>query len=95
MGFYINELNCFPESIVNFVFKTIGVKRLIKLVEKYWSCYFKYALTYLDNKGVENIFTSVEERMLSKTVKTGNDKGWEPLMNVFISPYFLGRLYLS
>ncbi len=87
-GFYINELNGFPGSMVNFVLKTIGVERLIKLVEKDRNCYFKYALGHLDDEGRMHFFTSVENGKLAENVRSGDDRGWGPLMNVFISPMF-------
>ncbi len=87
-GFYINELNGFPGSMVNLVLQTIGIERIIKLVEKDKKCYFKYALGYLDENNKTHFFTSVEQGMLAENVRGNNDRGWSPLMNVFISPMF-------
>lgn len=90
-GFYIHELNGFPGSNVKLILSTIGVKKLVKLIEKDRSCYFKFVLGYMDDRGTIHLFESVEKGYVSLNERCGNDRGWGPLMNIFISPLYPGK----
>ena len=87
-GFYIEELNGFPGTHVKLALNTIGVDKLIRLIDSNRKCYFKYVLALLDNTSKSHFFVSYENGTLSETVKIGNDRGWGPLMNIFISSLF-------
>lgn len=86
-GFYINSLNGFPKTFVNFVLETIGIVGILKLVEGgKRDCGFKNCLAYMDNSLSEPVyFESKIKGKLSKFPKGEiKDYHWSKLFLIFI-----------
>lgn len=87
-GFYVNSLNGFPMTFVNFALKTIGIEGILKLIEgKRRECEFRNCLAYLDDKLSEPVyFESNTEGILSKNPKgvVKGDSNNEVLSLVFM-----------
>ena len=89
-GFYIDALNGFPGSYVNFALKTIGMEGILKLMEgkKNRRCAFCQCLAYFDGQ-TEHIFTSEHTGMLTHAPH-GCDRAqqWSALWHIFIPEGF-------
>lgn len=86
-GFYINSLNGFPSSYVNFALKKIGLEGILKLVEgKNRDCYFETCLAYLDESiSTPLFFNSYVKGVLSDSIKgEAKDYQWSELWRIFI-----------
>jgi len=81
-GLFINSLSGFPGVYSNYVFKTIGIKGILKLLEgvKDRSAYFKSVLAFADmSKGVVKIFTGVTEGFIAYEPKGTLGFGFDPI----------------
>lgn len=87
-GFYIDALNGFPATFVKFGLETIGIANMTRLLSNDRRCRFRYVIALLDQAHKVHIFASSEEGTVAETVRRGNDRGWGPLMDIFISPHF-------
>ena len=85
-GFYIEALNGFPGSYVNFALETIGAEGILKLMEgrEDRRCGFRQCLAYFDGQK-EHIFTSENTGTLS-TAFAGEDCAaqWSGLWHIYI-----------
>lgn len=85
-GFYIEALNGFPGSYVNFALETIGVEGILKLMQgtENRRCAFRQCLAYFDGR-MEYLFISENPGTLS-TESIGDDcaQQWSSLWHIFI-----------
>ncbi len=84
-GFFINELNGFPKAYVNHMLETIGIKRLLKLMDgldnRY--CEFRSCLSYYDGVDME-FFESKSPGIISKSIQgKDNENKWSDLWYIF------------
>jgi len=86
-GFYIDDLNGFPQAFVNFSLETIGLKGLLKLVEdKSRGCEFKACLAYMDRTLDEPKFfiTHVRGQLADSERGSIQNHLWSKLGLIFI-----------
>ena len=86
-GFYIDSLNGFPKTFVNFALETIGIEGLLKLVDgKSRGCEFRNCLAYFDGNLSEPMyFTSNVPGVLAKSHRgISRDYYWSDLFFLFI-----------
>lgn len=86
-GFYINPLNGFPGTFVNFALETIGLEGILKLVEgKERSCQSRECLAYIDEgTAIPVCFTSFTDGTLADRPLGEMQKHlWSPLGRIFI-----------
>ena len=85
-GFYIEALNGFPGSYVNFALSTIGMEGILKLMEgkENRKCGFKQCLAYFDGQH-EHIFTAENTGTLAQA-SAGQDCAaqWSGLWHIYI-----------
>lgn len=85
-GFYVEALNGFPGSYVNFALETIGVEGLLKLMEgkENRACGFRQCLAYYDGQA-EHIFISENTGTLASAL-AGQDCAaqWSGLWHIYI-----------
>lgn len=86
-GFYIDDLNGFPRSFVNFSLETIGLEGILKLVEgKSRDCEFRECLAYMDQTLEEpKYFIAHVRGQLADTSRGSMQKHlWSKLGLIFI-----------
>lgn len=85
-GFYIQSLNDFPKTFVNFALETIGLEGIIKLIEnKNTDSEFRDCLAYYDSTLTEPLyFESATKGKLTSTPREGLSKSWSKLHWIFI-----------
>lgn len=86
-GFFINSLNGFPRTFINYALDTVGIDGILKLTEhKEKSCEFRECLAYLDIKTKKPvIFESEVKGTLSKSIRgQGKPFHWSKLSLIFI-----------
>lgn len=86
-GFFVNSINGFPRTFVNYALETIGIEGILKLAEgKGRFCDFRDCLAYYDGIASKPVlFQSVVKGKLSNSPK-GNVKPfhWSRLFLIFI-----------
>ncbi|MBU0666875.1 MAG: non-canonical purine NTP pyrophosphatase [Nanoarchaeota archaeon] len=92
-GFYIEALNGFPATFIEFMHKTIGVKGLMKLMKNNTNrkASFISVLIYIDEKGSVKTFKEKEEGFIVTKIAEGNCRGWGNLMNIYGHEIYPGR----
>ncbi len=86
-GFYVDALNGFPKTFVNFALNTIGVDGILKLVEeKPRDCEFRNCLAYFDESLEDPIYFESSVRGYLAETKKGDphEYHWGDLFFVFI-----------
>ena len=86
-GFYIDSLNGFPRTFVNFALETIGIEGILKLVEgKDKSCEFRQCLAYLDSylSKPKYFVSSVPGTLSNKPRGEMQDHLWSELSTIFV-----------
>ena len=85
-GFWIDELQGFPKTFVNFALETIGIKGILKLMEgkENRDCRFTECLSYFDGNKLHQ-FMGKHEGILSKEIiGIDTEKRWSDLWYIFI-----------
>lgn len=85
-GFYIDALNGFPGSYVNYALGTIGVPGLLRLMQGQHNrrCAFRQCLGYYDGAR-EHYFTAENTGTLATEVRgADNSRQWSALWHIFI-----------
>ncbi len=88
-GFFIEALNGFPRTFVNFALQTLGLDGILKLMEKNQNrrCEFRECLAYFDGGKVE-YFLCTHKGVLSEEVRGFEQKEkWSDLWYVFVPEY--------
>lgn len=86
-GFYIQALNGFPKTFVNFTLETIGIEGILKLTEgKSRECEFRDSIAYLDETMKEpKVFTGVYRGILAESIQGEMQiHNWSRLHLIFI-----------
>ncbi len=81
-GLFINSLRGFPGVYSNYVFKTIGIKGILKLLEnvKDRSAYFKSVIAFADmSKGIIRVFTGITEGHIAYEPRGTSGFGFDPI----------------
>ena len=85
-GFYIDALNGFPGSYVNYALGTVGVSGLLRLMQGQTNrcCAFRQCLGYFD--GAQEHYFTAENTGTLATVVRGADSArqWSALWHIFI-----------
>jgi XTP/dITP diphosphohydrolase len=86
-GFFVDSINGFPRTFVNYALETVGIEGILKLVEgRERSCEFRNCLAYYD--GISpgpRLFESVNKGRLSSSPKgTARHFHWSRLFLIFI-----------
>ncbi len=85
-GFYIETLNGWPKTYVNFNLKYLGLEGILKLMEEKENrnAYFKECLAYYDGKDIQ-YFYGISQGYISEYIsKTNDSKQWSSLWKIFI-----------
>ncbi len=81
-GLFIRALNWFPGPYSSYVFKTIGIKGILKLMsginDRY--AYFKSVITYVNPKlGIAKVFKGITEGSISNEPRGTSGFGFDPI----------------
>lgn len=84
-GFYIDALNGFPKTFVNFSMDTIGVDGYLKLMEgvENRTCAFKECLAYYDGKEIKYFYGLHEGTIATKKAGISRKEKWSDLWYIF------------
>lgn len=84
-GFYIDALNGFPKTFVNFSMDTIGVDGFLKLMEgvKNRKCAFKECLAYFDGKEIKYFYGLHEGTIAKEKAGISRKEKWSDLWYIF------------
>ena len=84
-GFYIEALNGFPKTFVNFSLDTIGLNGILKLMENESNrkCAFNECLAYYDGKEIKYFYGLHEGNLAEKIAGIDRDKKWSDLWYIF------------
>ncbi|MEM4367007.1 MAG: XTP/dITP diphosphatase [Candidatus Anstonellales archaeon] len=79
-GLFIKALNGFPGTCSSYVFKTIGIKGILKLMEgvKDRKAEFRCAVGYASSKGIK-VFVGTTEGSIALHPKGKNGFGFDPI----------------
>ncbi|AFZ70007.1 non-canonical purine NTP pyrophosphatase, rdgB/HAM1 family [Caldisphaera lagunensis DSM 15908] len=77
---YIRSLNNFPGAYTNFVYKTIGIKGILKLMEGINDrfAFFKTSLVYIDENGYK-LFNGIVEGNIAYEPRGKHGFGFDPI----------------
>ena len=84
-GFYIDALNGFPKTFVNFSMDTIGVDGFLKLMDgvENRKCAFKECLAYFDGKEVKYFYGLHEGTLATEKAGVSRKEKWSDLWYIF------------
>lgn len=85
-GFYIEPLNNWPSSFVNFNLEKLGIEGILKLLEKTEDrkAYFKECLAYYDGKDIK-FFYGVSKGTVARSASVKNcPEQWSVLWKIFV-----------
>ena len=84
-GFWIDELNGFPRSFVNFSLETLGIEGLLKLMEgkENRKCRFVECLSYYDGKELHQFMGKHEGTLTENVLGNDSNKKWSDLWYIF------------
>ena len=84
-GFWIDALNGFPRSFVNFSLDTLGIEGILKLMEgkEDRRCRFVECLSYYDGKELHQFMGKHEGFLTGKKQGTDNNKKWSDLWYIY------------
>lgn len=85
-GFFVDSINGFPRTFVNYALETIGIEGILKLAErKEKACEFRDCLAYYDGISKPKLFESVVKGKLSNLPKgTLKPFHWSRLFLIFV-----------
>lgn len=84
-GFYIDALNGFPKTFVNFSMDTIGVDGYLKLMDgiENRKCAFKECLAYFDGKEIKYFYGLHEGTIALEKAGINREEKWSDLWYIF------------
>ncbi len=87
-GFYIEALNGFPKSFVNFTLQTLGVEGILKLMNGISNrkCSFKECLAYYDGVQITYFEGNHDGELSEEILGASREEKWSDLWYVF-KPY--------
>jgi len=85
-GFYINALNGFPKTNINFVLETIGIDGILKLMQNISNreCFYRNCLAYYDGKEIKYFFNENHGTIARQPAKVNNITNFQNLGYIFI-----------
>jgi Xanthosine triphosphate pyrophosphatase len=85
-GFYIENLNGWPGTFVNFNLENLGLNGILKLLKnnKNRKAYFKECLAYYDGKEIRYFYGVSSGRISEKLSKLNHEEQWSKLWRIFI-----------
>jgi XTP/dITP diphosphohydrolase len=88
-GIFIEALNEFPGTQVNFVLKTIGLKNVLKIMQgcENRNVSFKSAVAFANNNKVK-IFCGEYPGILATELRGNNTRGWSDFIRLYIPTGF-------
>ena len=84
-GFFIEELNGFPRTFVNFSLDTVGLDGILKLMEgkENRQCSFKECLAYFDGKETHYFYGNSSGNLSNKIQGQDRKEKWSDLWYIF------------
>ena len=84
-GFFIDALNGFPKTFVNFSLDTIGIDGILKLMEgkENRSCRFEECLAYYDGTEIQYFYGKHPGQISKELRGVDRDKKWSDLWYIF------------
>lgn len=85
-GFYIEELNGWPSSFVNFNLNKLGLDGILKLLNNCDNryAYFKECLAYYDGKNIQYFYGISKGKISDYISDPESSKQWSKLWKIFI-----------
>ncbi len=85
-GFWIDALNGFPRSFVNFSLETLGIKGILKLMEgkENRNCKFTECLSYYDGKEIHQFMGEHKGKLSEEILGNDTNEKWSDLWYIFI-----------
>ncbi|MGQ0638845.1 MAG: RdgB/HAM1 family non-canonical purine NTP pyrophosphatase [Nitrososphaerota archaeon] len=77
-GFFINSLNDFPGPYSSFVFKTIGIEGILRLIKSERKATFQSVIAYCEKKQDVVLFNAVVRGKISRKPR-GEKWGYDPI----------------
>ena len=89
-GFYIDELNGFPRTFVNFTLETIGINGILKLMEgkENRKCSFQECLAFHDGKEIHYFYGHHDGILTKEVIGKDRKEKWSDLWYIFKPMYF-------
>lgn len=89
-GFFIDALNGFPKTFVNFSLETIGIDGILKLMENQENrnCRFEECLAYYDGKEICYFYGKHPGKLAYKKEGESRREKWSDLWYIFQPNYF-------
>ena len=84
-GFYIDELNGFPRTFVNFTLETIGINGILKLMEgkENRKCSFQECLAFHDGKEIHYFYGHHDGILTKEVIGKDRKEKWSDLWYIF------------
>lgn len=89
-GFFIDALNGFPKTFVNFSLDTIGIEGILKLMEQQENrdCRFEECLAYYDGKEIRYFYGKHPGKVAYKAKGEARQEKWSDLWYIFQPNHF-------
>lgn len=89
-GFFIDSLNGFPKTFVNFALDTIGVSGILKLMENETdrSCRFEECLAYFDGTQIHYFYGKHPGNLTYQMEGQNREEKWSDLWYIFKPNHF-------
>ncbi len=89
-GFFIDALNGFPKTFVNFSLDTIGIEGILKLMEQQENrdCRFEECLAYYDGKEIRYFYGKHPGKVAYKPEGEARQEKWSDLWYIFQPNHF-------
>lgn len=84
-GFFIEALNGFPKTFVNFSLETIGIEGILNLMKEKENrkCSFKECLAYYDGKEIKYFYGETKGELSKEILGQDRAKSWSDLWYIF------------
>lgn len=84
-GFFIDALNGFPRTFVNFSLETIGINGILDLMKNKENrkCAFKECLAYNDGKEIRYFYGETKGELSEEILGEDRSKSWSDLWYIF------------
>jgi len=84
-GFFIDELNGFPKTFVNFSLETIGIDGILKLMndKENRNCKFEECLAYHDGKEIHYFYGKHPGKLTKEILGNDREEKWSDLWYIF------------
>ena len=89
-GFFIDSLNGFPKTFVNFTLNTIGINGILKLMENKENrdCRFEECLAYYDGKEIRYFYGKHPGKLAYQIQGQNREEKWSDLWYIFKPNHF-------